>query len=82
MPIYHFHVHDGRAWPDAEGTEFPDLVAARGEAANRIAALLQDDAETFWNGEPWRMEIANSDGLTLLTVMFLATISPLADADS
>jgi uncharacterized protein DUF6894 len=78
MPIYHFNVHDGRDYPDREGSSFPDLSAARAEAVQRVADLLKQGAHGFWGGRPWHMDVADASGLTLFTLMFLATTAPLA----
>ncbi|SRR5258706_12735860 len=80
IPIYHFNVHDGKDYPDREGSEHPDLAAARVEAIGRIAKILQDGAPGFWGGSAWHMDVANGAGLTLFTVMFLATAAPLTHA--
>ena len=78
MPRYHFNVHDGQDYPDLAGSEFADLDAARVEAVQRIANLLKDGPPGFWSGNPWHMDVADGTGLTLFTIMFLATTAPLA----
>ena len=78
MPIYHFNIHDGRDYPDLTGSELADLDAARSEAVQRVADLLKDGAPSFWSGRPWHMDVADATGLTLFTIMFLATTAPLA----
>ena len=80
MPLYHFNVHDGQDYPDIAGSDFVDLDAARVEAVQRIADVLKDGAPDFWRGSPWHMDVADATGLTLFTIMFLATTSPLATA--
>jgi hypothetical protein len=80
IPIYHFNVHDGKDYPDLAGTDYPDLAAARVEAIGRIAKILQNGAPDFWSGSSWHMDVADATGLTLFTVMFLATNAPLAPA--
>jgi hypothetical protein len=76
MPQYFFHVRDGRTPPDARGTELPDLLAARVEAARYGGELLQDHAKTFWNDGEWTIEVTDGTGLTLFTLTFVATDAP------
>lgn len=53
MPRYFFHVQDGHDYPDLEGTELPDLAAARAEAVQFAGSLLADQPETFWASGEW-----------------------------
>ena len=72
MPRYHFHVHDGRAFPDEDGTELPDIDTARSQAIRLMGQMLTDSPETFWNGEEWHLDVSDERGLTLFSLMFLA----------
>lgn len=74
--IYHFNMHDGRAYPDTLGTECPTLDAARVEAVQRIGKLLAEEAARFWTGDEWTMDVTDGNGLTLFTLMFMAANSP------
>ena len=74
--IYHFNMHDGRAYPDALGTECATLDAARVEAVQRIGRLLAEEAARFWTGDEWTMDVTDGNGLTLFTLMFMAANSP------
>jgi hypothetical protein len=78
--IYHFNVHDGRAYPDTLGSDCSDLAAARIEAVRRIGQLLAEEAARFWTGDEWTMDVTNESGLTLFTLMFIATNSPATSA--
>ena len=80
MPIYHFNVHDGVDCPDRIGSDLPDLGAARTEAVRRITDILNQGAADFWTGTPWNINVSDANGLTLFTIMLLATTSPLAPA--
>jgi hypothetical protein len=80
MPIYHFNVRDGVDYPDRVGSDLPDLAAARAEAVRRISDILNQGAADFWSGAPWNINVSDSKGLTLFTIMCLATTSPLAPA--
>ena len=71
MPRYFFHVTDGQALFDKEGTEFPDLKSARAEAV-RTAGEILSDIDSKWTGTAWRMSVANAEGIVLLTLDFSA----------
>jgi hypothetical protein len=72
MPLFFFHVHhDGSEVRDPEGELRPNLDAAREEAVHVARDLA---AELIGNGD-WldlrgRIEIADEDGKTLLSVVF------------
>ena len=76
MPRYFFHPRDGRTQPDATGSEFPSLAAARVEAVRMAGELLKWQAETFWNEAEWSLEVTDEKGLTLFTLHFLAVDAP------
>jgi hypothetical protein len=60
MPRYFFNVEDDRTIIDQEGTDLPNLRAAREAAVNTSAELLRERAEsTHWNGKPWRMWVTD-----------------------
>lgn len=67
-------VHD----PDNEGQELPSLSAARVEAARFAGQYLRDRPEAAWLGEEFRVEVANSDGLTLFTFIAFGVDAPAA----
>jgi hypothetical protein len=52
------------------------LKAARRTAVELAGRLLIEQAETFWNGDDWRMNVTNEAGLTLFTLTFFATDAP------
>ena len=74
--IYHFNMHDGRAYPDTLGTECLTLEAARIEAVQRIGKLLAEEAASFWTDNEWTMDVTDGNGLTLFTLMIMAASSP------
>jgi hypothetical protein len=76
MPRYFFNVHDGRSVRDTEGTVLRDIDAARREAVKTAAAMLSDDAERFWTGEDWSMDVVDVEGVTLFTLTFSASRRP------
>ena len=72
MPRYFFHVVDGRATMDREGTELTGLDEARTEAVRMAGEMLRYSAENVWTGCPWQMTVADADGKTLFTLRFSA----------
>jgi hypothetical protein len=73
VPIYHFNVRDGSNIPDPDGTELPNLKAARVEAVKLAGRLLLDEPDTFWEGSDWHVEVTNDRGLILFRLDFMAT---------
>jgi hypothetical protein len=76
MPRYYFHLKDGRTSLDSEGTELPDVVAARHAALRLSGEILREGAdELLWGGTPWRLWVSDeSDGAgeTFFTLQFTA----------
>jgi hypothetical protein len=73
MPIYHFNVRDGANIPDPEGTDLPDLRSARVEAVKLAGRLLMDEADSFWEGSDWHLEVTDDSGIALFRLDFRAT---------
>jgi hypothetical protein len=69
MPRYLFHVHDSASIIDDEGTELPDLEAARVEAVRLSGEMLRDHAEQFWGGDEWKLEVTDAAGLMLFKLV-------------
>ena len=76
MPRYFFDVHDSLSMIDVDGTELPDLEAARHEAVRLVGALLKDDPSNFWNGEYWSVEVSDARRMVLFALHFHATGAP------
>ena len=74
--IYHFNVNDGQAYPHKLGMECASLQDARVEAVQRIGRLLAEQAARFWTGDEWSMEVTDQTGLTLFTLVLIASNSP------
>jgi hypothetical protein len=72
MPRYYFHVMDGRALVDTEGTELAGLKQARAEAIRTAGKILADQGRKFWTGNTWQMIVADAAGDTVLTLRFSA----------
>jgi hypothetical protein len=78
LPRYFFHVHDGVDIRDLEGTEFPDITAARKEAIIAAGMAITEMGDKFWIGEFWRMTVTNADGLVLFELHFIGTAAAAA----
>lgn len=76
MPRFYFNVHDGKSFPDEDGSELRDLRAARETAVRLAGDLLRDHAAAFWTGEEWRMEVTDKQGLILFCLTFVAQDAP------
>ena len=70
MPRYFFHVHDGHAMIDHEGTELAGPDEARQQAITAAGEILRDQDKTFWNGEDWNMHVKDEVGRTVCTLLF------------
>jgi hypothetical protein len=73
MPRYLFHIRDGdKLIPDEEGTELPDLSAARKEAALSAREIL---LEAAGSSEPWdHCQVEIWEGPLLVEVVHLGLI--------
>jgi hypothetical protein len=72
MPRYFFHVMDGRASINHEGTELAGIEEARSEAIRTAGDILRQDSSGVWTGHPWQMTVADDTGLTKFTLRFSA----------
>ncbi len=71
MPRYFFHVKDGFSTIDNEGTELPDLSAARAGAIRMSGEILRDLGAKFWDGTQWMLEVADEGRQILFVLNFL-----------
>ena len=76
MPKYHFGSVDGHRDPDPEGSELPDLAAARVMAVRYAGEVLQSDPAIVWHNGQWRVEVTDDDGVLLFTLLTLAIDAP------
>jgi hypothetical protein len=72
MPRYFFHVMDGHASIDAEGTELNGIREARAQAVQTAGQILCEKGARFWDGTEWRMTVCNASGATLFSIDFSA----------
>lgn len=71
MPRYYFGLFDGASvMPDMEGTELPDLEAARHEATKDIEHLRQPQNFGRRNWAKWNVQVTNEAGAVLLRLPF------------
>ncbi|MEA3065939.1 MAG: hypothetical protein QOJ27_2391 [Sphingomonadales bacterium] len=78
MPRYFFHIEDGVAVHDDEGTELKDLAVAKCEAVKVAGQMICDSAGAFWDKEEWRLTATDEDGLTLFCLHFVGVEAPAA----
>jgi hypothetical protein len=73
MARYFFHVMDGRALVDREGTELPNMQAVRFEAVRAAGEILADDGLSTLGTSPWTMSVADESGNVVYSLRFQAT---------
>lgn len=73
MPRYYFDIRDGQDFPDEDGTELPDLDAARVEAVRYSAEVLKEMPERFWNCHEWKMTVSDANRHKLFVLRFQAS---------
>jgi hypothetical protein len=69
VPRYFFHITDGQTHRDGIGTELPSLAEARREAIATFGDLVKNRND--WTAHEWRIEIADIEVRTLLTLRVL-----------
>jgi hypothetical protein len=76
MPRYFFNLKDGHQSLDEDGTDLPDIYAARKMAVTFSGEVLREGAgDSLWQGEPWRLWVTDKphgDGRTFFTLNFSA----------
>ena len=75
MPRYFFHSVDGRLDVDEEGTDFPDLAAARIGAIRYAGDVLSSEPDVLWDGHEFRVQVTNEEGAVVVTIVTLAVDS-------
>ena len=74
MPRYFFHVFDESSEPDIDGSEFPDIHAAKMAAVRLCGELIQEIDGKFWGKPHWQLQVANADRKLLFTLTFSAEV--------
>ena len=73
MHRYFFHIMDGMAIVDNEGTELNDLAKAREQAITTAGSMLSHKSREFWgDGRDWTMSVADDTGRVVFTLKFSA----------
>lgn len=70
MSIYHFNLFNSVTVPDDQGTDLPDLDAARAYALSNIRHIAAADVLEGQLDLGHRIEIADDAGTILLTLYF------------
>ena len=66
MPRYFFNTVDGRRYPDEDGTDLPDVAAARARATRMAGELLKEQPEELWDTGELRVEVVDEAGANIL----------------
>ena len=75
MPRYFLHVEaDGHRFDDEEGTEFPNLEAARQTALRAAAQIAADDLASGVERLCQRIIVTDPNGAELLSVIVEAAV--------
>lgn len=75
MPQFFLHLHNGMGLVrDEEGSELPDLQAAREKAISGIRSILSDEVRTGRLSLAGRVEIVDAEGRSLAVIAFAEAI--------
>ncbi|WP_267359093.1 MULTISPECIES: hypothetical protein [unclassified Methylobacterium] len=77
MPLYFFHVRDGRSSPDDTGTELANWHEARREAVQFAGEVIRDNAQQIALGQDWHIEVTDEHQVPLFRLDFVTTESPV-----
>jgi hypothetical protein len=72
MPRYFFNFKDGQLLLDNEGTELPDLDAARAQAIIASGTMLHDQGAKFWQDRDWHMWVTDEAGTIVCALRMVA----------
>jgi hypothetical protein len=76
MPRYYFHVDDGIAVHDDEGTELKDVAVAKCEAVKLAGQMICDSAGKFWDSQEWTLTATNEHDMTLFCLHLVGVEAP------
>ncbi len=77
MPRFHFHLADGRDYPDEEGIVLPSITDARRLALMYMSEVLRDAASQPLPEQDWLLEVTTEEGLTLFTLNMFGIDAPV-----
>jgi hypothetical protein len=75
MTRFFFHIQDASTTLDDEGTELPDVNAARQEAIRACGEMIREIPATIRRGDAWRLWVTDQprgQGHTLFTLTVAA----------
>lgn len=76
MPQFYFHTSNSHGVAkDTEGQSLPDVNAARREAVRGIREILSEEIKDGQINVRGRIDVADEDGKTVLTVGFQETFT-------
>lgn len=70
MPRFYFHVIDGQAIIDGEGTELPNVDAARLHAVAIATSLLKGTIDAWPSEHGWQIIVADTSRTVIATLAF------------
>lgn len=71
MPVFFFHLRQGDVLvEDPNGSDLADLAAALAEANEDVRMLIAERIMAGTAINPWKIEVADQDGITLGDVHF------------
>ena len=70
IPQYFFHIYNGSAHPDTEGTDLPGPEEARWEAVQTAGEIIQSDGVKSLKDSDWHMEVTDAAGNALFRLRF------------
>ena len=70
MPLYFFHVLDGRATIDAQGTELDGIADAKRGAIRLAGNFLAQEVTGLATGRPWRMSVVDTSDDVVFSLTF------------
>lgn len=73
MPRYFFNLDDHLREIDREGTMLSGPEEARVQAVMFAADYLSDNPRLVWDGRPFRVDVQDEAGTTLLNVVITAS---------
>jgi hypothetical protein len=68
MPRFYFDTEDGRCVRDPEGTELPDVQAARREGLSILGEILRYQGEEFWKTAQFSVIVTNAARERIVTL--------------
>lgn len=79
MPRYHFNTSDGQVVRDPQGFECVDLAEAKQRAVRIAGETLTTLADDLFQTD-FHLEVTNDAGLTLFSILVVATEAPAVKA--